>query len=215
MPSPQFNGAPHVETPSIAKEGSFLDQVHCVLVALDRDGKVLQLNGYGAMLLGVTSKEMLGDNWFETFLPLSHRDQCQRMYQIFMAESGPGKSSYHYPVTLRNGARQNILWFHTVIVDPEGVRSSSIILGQTMRIDWEESEAAMVHQANGPNDRTYRLSPKERQIAERIRDGFTSKDISDELSISPLTVDRHRNNIRHKLQVPHELRLGEYLKLYF
>jgi DNA-binding CsgD family transcriptional regulator len=214
MPAPQFTGAPHVEKELFELGSDFLDRAQCLLVALDREGSMLQINGHGANLLGVAPKQILGDSWFEVFLPLSHRMQCRRMYQLFMDEMGPGRSSYHYPVILRNGTRQNFLWFHTVLVDALGKRSSSILFGQIMRETWEETDSAAVHHANGPCDRTYRLSPKERQIAEKIRDGYTSKDISEELSISPLTVDRHRNNIRQKLQVPHELRLGEYLKLY-
>jgi PAS domain S-box-containing protein len=212
MFSPQFSGAPHVEDHKEDKH--FLDRAQCLLVALDREGRVLQLNGYGAILLGVEPKQMIGDNWFELFLPISHREQSYRMYQLFMAEMGPGRSSYHYPVIMRDGSRKVCLWFHTVLVDPDGSRASSILMGQLMRDSWEDNESSVLHHANGPCDRTYRLSPKERQIAEKIRDGFTSKNISEELEISRLTVDRHRNNIRRKLQVPHELRLGEYLKLY-
>jgi DNA-binding CsgD family transcriptional regulator len=136
------------------------------------------------------------------------------MYQIFMNEVGPGRSTYHYPVILRDGSRKNFLWFHTVLLGEQGRRQSSFLLGQMVMESWKHQDDSLLSHANGPCDRTYRLSPKEREIAERIRDGRTSKDISEELDISRLTVDRHRNNIRRKLQVPHQLRLSEVLKLY-
>ena len=211
MLSPQVNGAPRIETQTVPLEGHFLDRAHCLLVALDSQGQILQLNNFGASLLGVSPEQILGENWFKAFLPVAHREQCKSMYKRFMGEIGPGKSSYTYPLILSNQLEQNFLWFHTVIVDDGGQRTSSFLLGQFAK---EESAPSLGHNANGPSDHTYRLSPKERQIAEKIRDGYSSKGISEHLKISHLTVDRHRNNIRHKLQVPHEIRLVEYLKIY-
>ena len=212
MLSPPVNGAPRIETQALPLDaGHFLDRAHCLLVALDRQGQILQLNNFGASLLGVSSEQSLRQNWFKVFLPKFHREQCLNMYKRFMEEIGPGKSSYIYPLTLANQLEQNFLWFHTVIVDDFGQRSSSVLLGQTAK---EESALSAEHHENGPSDYSYRLSPKERQIAEKIRDGYSSKDISALLKISNLTVDRHRNNIRQKLEVPHEIRLVEYLKMY-
>ena len=45
------------------------------------------------------------------------------------------------------------------------------------------------------------LTPTERQIVRLIADKKTSKEIADELCISPRTVDNHRNNICRKLDL--------------
>ena len=45
------------------------------------------------------------------------------------------------------------------------------------------------------------LSPREREIAVQVRNGRTSKEISELLGISPATVERHRHNIRKKLRI--------------
>jgi PAS domain S-box-containing protein len=45
------------------------------------------------------------------------------------------------------------------------------------------------------------LTPKEIQIANLIKEGKTSKDIAELLNMSPLTAERHRNNIRNKLNL--------------
>ena len=46
-----------------------------------------------------------------------------------------------------------------------------------------------------------KLSKREIQIAEYIREGYTSKEISDKLCISKKTVDFHRANLRKKLKL--------------
>lgn len=183
-------------------------------MALDRNGSILEVNHFGSEILGVKSEEALGGNWFDLFCPSTHRVESVQRYKLFMAEEGPGRSSYQYPVILQGGRREEVLWFHTVLLSVDGTRETSVLLGQRVRDGWRPEGNFSGALFSGPADRTYRLSPKERQIAERIRQGRTSRAISEEMRISRLTVDRHRNNIRRKLKVPHDLRLMEYLKLY-
>jgi DNA-binding CsgD family transcriptional regulator len=206
---------PRDPTPlSSDSDAAFIERAQCVFLALGRGGELLQLNNFGARLLGVNPKIILGDNWFESFLPSTHRQQSYKMYRLFMSEKGPGRSTYRYPVILGDGSRKELLWFHTVIVGGAGERRSSLLMGQMEKASWGDHETVALPDSSGPNDRTHLLSPKERLVAEQICQGKTSRDISQDLAISRLTVDRHRNNMRKKLKVPHELRLSEYLKLY-
>jgi DNA-binding CsgD family transcriptional regulator len=218
MDAPQFFPkefqSKEADTLSSDSDLAFLDRAQCVFLALGRGGELLQLNTFGAILLGVNQKVILGDNWFDSFLPGTHRQQSHKMYRLFMSEKGPGRSNYRYPVILGDGSRKEILWFHTVIVGGSGERRSSLLIGQMEKASWGVRDTQTLPGSSGPNDRTYLLSPKERVIAEQICQGKTSRDISGDLLISRLTVDRHRNNMRKKLKVPHELRLSEYLKLY-
>jgi PAS domain S-box-containing protein len=58
-----------------------------------------------------------------------------------------------------------------------------------------------------------RLSPREIEVCNMIKGGFTSKDISNILNISYQTVERHRKNIRHKLGISNKpINLTSYLR---
>ena len=53
-------------------------------------------------------------------------------------------------------------------------------------------------------DNKVKLSPKEVEICNLIKSGFTNKQIADLLYISILTVERHRYNIRKKFGIAHQ-----------
>lgn len=48
-----------------------------------------------------------------------------------------------------------------------------------------------------------RLSEREREVLKFIVNGYTSKEIAENLNISKLTVDTHRKHIQQKLEVSH------------
>jgi DNA-binding NarL/FixJ family response regulator len=54
------------------------------------------------------------------------------------------------------------------------------------------------------------LTAREREIVRWVAEGKTSKEIGNELSISPLTVDTHRANIMHKLKLRSVAELVRY-----
>ncbi len=59
------------------------------------------------------------------------------------------------------------------------------------------------------------LSPKELQICNMISKGYSSKEIARLEHISPATVNRHRENIRHKLELTNRgINLERYLQTY-
>lgn len=58
-----------------------------------------------------------------------------------------------------------------------------------------------------------RLSFREREILQLIAEGQSRIQIADRLTISPKTVDRHKENLKDKLKIKREEELAEYAKL--
>ena len=60
--------------------------------------------------------------------------------------------------------------------------------------------------------KSIKLSPREIEICSMIKEGSRSKDISYLLNISCATVEKHRENIRHKLGISKEINLTSFLR---
>ncbi len=54
------------------------------------------------------------------------------------------------------------------------------------------------------------LTPREEEVVKLIAEGHSSKDIADQLTISPKTVERHRANILEKLGMRDRTELTRY-----
>ncbi len=62
-------------------------------------------------------------------------------------------------------------------------------------------------------DLRVRLSPREAEICNLIRNGLSNKEIAELMKISLLTVERHRHNIRRKLRIDNQkVNLASYLR---
>lgn len=58
-----------------------------------------------------------------------------------------------------------------------------------------------------------RLSPRELEVCNLIKNGLGNKEIAGQLGISVLTVERHRHNVRRKLRIDNErVNLATYLR---
>ncbi len=63
------------------------------------------------------------------------------------------------------------------------------------------------------SDRKSNLTLKEIEISNMIRNGMSSKEIADESSLSLLTIEKHRKNIRQKLGISNkDINLASFLK---
>jgi DNA-binding NarL/FixJ family response regulator len=58
-----------------------------------------------------------------------------------------------------------------------------------------------------------RLSFREREILQLIAEGQSRIQIADRLTISPKTVDRHKENLKDKLKIKREEELADYAKM--
>jgi DNA-binding NarL/FixJ family response regulator len=71
-------------------------------------------------------------------------------------------------------------------------------------------ERSLLGRALTDDQSTAVLTGRESQILALIADGHTSREIADMLVISPRTVERHRENLRHKLGLRNRVDLTRY-----
>jgi PAS domain S-box-containing protein len=94
-----------------------LDTAQVILLALDMEGRIIQVNRYGCSLLGWTAEELVGRDWFETCLPPRIRHALRKTFHGVL---GGDLSILENPVLTRSGEERLIEWRNTVLRDDTG-----------------------------------------------------------------------------------------------
>ena len=95
---------------------------------------------------------------------------------------------------------------HSALENAENL-PSAIEQNDLLRVLLEENEELKVRMKYN------RLSTREKEIMEQIKEGHTSKEIAQILNISKLTVDTHRKNMMPKLEISNTAELIRFALL--
>ncbi len=108
----------------------YIDVAGVLLMIIDADGKVLLINKYGLGLLGYTSREVIGKDWFTSFIPASQRGEMRVNYYRFLAGEGGLEDNFECPVVTKKGQEKLIAWHNALLRDDEGSEASVLCSGR-------------------------------------------------------------------------------------
>jgi PAS domain S-box-containing protein len=106
---------------------SLLETVHMIAVGLDAEGRITFANPFLLELTGYSATEVLGESWFDRFLPELEK---QTVKQVFLDLQGESViSHYENRILTRSGQERLIAWDNTVLQDPQGRFAGTMSLG--------------------------------------------------------------------------------------
>ncbi|MHC4788260.1 MAG: PAS domain-containing protein, partial [Planctomycetota bacterium] len=97
----------------------YLDVAGVMFVALNAKGEVALINQKGSEVLGYEQVEIIGKNWFDSFLPVSAKDQVGTAFDRLMAGEIEPVEYYENPVLTKGGEERIIAWHNTTLKDDE------------------------------------------------------------------------------------------------
>lgn len=113
-----------VEKKSIRAEKSeaqkYLDVAGVIIVALDAGGHVTLMNEKGARILGYDAEDIIGKNWFQTFLPRADREETARVFEQLMNGELEPVEYHENPVCNKAGDLRLISWHNALLFDDAG-----------------------------------------------------------------------------------------------
>ncbi|MBU1671033.1 MAG: PAS domain S-box protein [Actinobacteria bacterium] len=142
----------------------YLDLVGAIIVALDRRGNVMLMNGYGLRLLGYASEEeVIGVNWFDRHIPEEGRATIRDVFDDVM--EGLEDVDYHEnEVVTTSGERRLIGWHNTILRGPAGEITGTLSAGEDV------TERRRIEQALHDREETYRELYEQSPVAYQALD---------------------------------------------
>ena len=116
-----------------------LENIKLAAVMFDPDGTLTFCNDFLLELTGWRIEEVIGRDWFDTFIPIEQRDVIRFTFDE-MLKKGASPAHIEYEIQTRSKERKIISWSNTVSRDPRGQITSTIGIGEdvTERRHFEE-----------------------------------------------------------------------------
>jgi len=108
----------------------YLDVASVILVAIGKDRRVTMINRKGCELLGLPADEIVGAEWFETFIPPRHRRDVSRTFERIMAGELDPVEYFENPVLTARGEERLIAWHNSLVRDSAGAVTGALSSGE-------------------------------------------------------------------------------------
>ncbi len=112
------------------KAESYLSIATVMIVAIDKDGIVTLINKEGCDILGYEESEVIGKNWFDTFLPEHVRGEIKHVSDRVLTGEFPELKYFENPVLTKSGEERMMMWHNAVLRDREGRVTGHLSSGQ-------------------------------------------------------------------------------------
>ena len=112
------------------KAQQYLDVAGTIFVVIDADEKVTLINKTGCRMLGAEEDEIVGQNWFDTYIPERNRREIRAVYKLLMAGETEPTEYYENTVLTKDGSERIIAWHNTLLVDEEGKIQGTLSSGE-------------------------------------------------------------------------------------
>jgi len=98
----------------------YLDIAGTMFIALGSEGKITLANRRACEILGVHDKSVIGEDWFEHFIPEDERTQVRNVFENLMAGNLDEYEFKEYMVKTVEGGKRLIAWQNSIMRDGEG-----------------------------------------------------------------------------------------------
>lgn len=119
---------------------AYLNVAGVMIIALDCSGMVTLINPRGCELLCAKESDIIGKDWFTSFVPERLRDSSRALFESFMQDAGVEKQSYEGKILLPSGQERLIAWNNQIVRDQAG-KASYVLLSGSDVTDRREAEA--------------------------------------------------------------------------
>lgn len=107
---------------------SLLNNVQLLVVGLDQSGRINYVNPFFLTLTGYQETEVLGNDWFSTFLPRSRQPMVQTIFsQVIDQNAHPYYKDF---ILTKTGEERFIAWNNTRLQDSSGNAIGTISIGE-------------------------------------------------------------------------------------
>ncbi|HEX6334980.1 MAG TPA: PAS domain-containing sensor histidine kinase [Flavisolibacter sp.] len=110
----------------------YLDLVTGMVLGLDVSGTVVFINSQGCRLLEAEKKDVIGHNWFTSFLSAENRDEIRALFHDLVTAERYPPQFFESSIRTLKGNTQFISWYNTIILKERGIVTGILSFGENI-----------------------------------------------------------------------------------
>ena len=118
-----------------------MDAMGGIFLVLDPDGTIAQVNKRGCELLGSKEQDIVGANWFDTYVAETSRSDARKASEQSATLLNRGPVSSEIPVVVRNGQQRLLRWQTTGLIDGSGGVRGLLGVGEDITL-WRAAQVS-------------------------------------------------------------------------
>jgi PAS domain S-box-containing protein len=118
----------------------YLDVAGTIILVVGADQQVRLVNKKGCQLLGKEEQDIIGSNWFDTFIPANLREHVRGLFEKLMSQEQALIEYYQNPVLTSSGEERLIAWHNTLLYDDEGKVTATLSSGEDITVQKHAEE---------------------------------------------------------------------------
>ncbi len=127
---------------------SYLD-IAGIIVVLNMDQTIALINKSGCRLLGYGEREVIGRNWFDTFIPERIKNEAKDVFSNLITGNLEGIDVYENLILSVSGEERLIRWQNSLLKDEHGRITGTLSSGEDITA-WKKAEAEKTNLATFP-----------------------------------------------------------------
>lgn len=149
----------------------YLEMAGSIILVLDKEEKVTLINREGALILGASEEEIIGKNWFESFVPKENQAEVRAVYAQLLEHKGNQLEYYENKVRATHGEMRLISWHNRLLQNEKGEAIGTISSGTDITLT---REAELMLQESKARLKNYAIELEE-EVAARTAEVFESQ----------------------------------------
>ena len=123
----------------------YLSVSEAMIVGLDATGKTILINRRGCDVTGYGEMEIIGKNWFDTFIPSEQKEEALAAHNKLISGEIEQAEYFQNEIITKTGNRRFIFWHNTVLKNEDGTATGTLSSGQNVTEQREAEEELKKH----------------------------------------------------------------------
>ncbi len=129
------------------RAAKYLEVAGVMMMALDCNGVIKMINRKGCEILGGSREEILGLNWFDTFIPGAMVEEIKNVFKMIMTGEIRSVEFYENKLLTLKGEERLIAWHNTILYNSDGSFEGILSSGEDIT-DRKSAEETLIERQN-------------------------------------------------------------------